>query len=323
MFHLKKRQADLLVALAETQNLHKASVQLHMTQPAASKVLSQLEQEVGYALFERSAMGTVPTAYGVLMIEYARQVLHATRRIQAELSQVQYQAQRTLAIGALPSATLSVVPDLLSALLAQVPDLQVNIEDGIIEPMLEKLSIGRLDIVIGRRTELIDLSGFERIILDYEPMVLVCGLQHPLAQTARLEAGQLHDCTWIFPQAGTYANAKLIELCDSFGLASPNIAIRSSTTMTNVIMLGRENLVAAMPQGIARYFERQHMLHILPLEKTVNFGEVLLFTNKRLAYSPNAALIDHACTLMQQKTAFSRVSPAQQEDTSQRSDPAH
>ena len=309
MFHLKKRQADLLVALAETQNLHKASLQLHMTQPAASKVLSQLEQEIGYPLFERSAQGTAPTAYGSAMIEYARQVLHSTTRIQSQLRQFECGQRCSLAIGSLPSATLSVVPDLLSALIAQVPGVQVSIEDGIIEPLLEKLSIGRLDIVIGRRTELIDLSAFDRIVLDYEPMVLVCGLQHPLAQTRDLQPAQLHDCAWIFPPVGTYANAKLIELCDSFGLTSPTIIIRSSTTMTNVIMLGRENLVAAMPLGIARYFERQNMLRILPLEKTVNFGEVLLFTSKQLVYSPNAALVAQACLLMQQKTAAKRLHP--------------
>lgn len=309
MFFLKKRQADLLVVLAETQNLHKASVQVHMTQPAASKVLSQLEEEIGFPLFERSAVGTVPTACGSLVIEYARQVLHSAQRIQSELVTFAHQRRSKLAIGALPSATLSVVPDLLSALMEQAPGLQVSIEDGIIEPLLEKLSVGRLDIVIGRRTELIDLAAFDRLILDYEPMVLVCGLQHPLAQATVVASAQLQDCTWIFPPEGTYANAKLTELCDKYRLACPNIVIRSSTTMTNVIMLGRENLLAAMPEGIARYFQKQNMVHILPLAKTVNFGEVLLFTNKRSVYSPNAALIASVRDMVQHRMALKHPVP--------------
>jgi len=298
MFFLKKRQADLLVALAETKNLHKASVQVHMTQPAASKVLSQLETEIGFPLFERSAVGTVPTSSGNLVIEYARQILHSAQRVQAELEKIDHQQRRTLAIGALPSATQSVLPDLLSILRLRAPDLLVSIEDGIIEPLLEKLSVGKLDMVIGRRTELLDLTAFDRVILNYEPMVLVCGLQHPLAQTTGLEPARLQGCDWIFPLEGTYADARLINLCDEYGLTNPNIVIRSSTTLTNVIMLGRENLIAAMPQGIARYFKNQNLLHILPLEKTVNFGEVLLFTKRSTVYSPNAALIAEVSDLV-------------------------
>lgn len=298
MFFLKKRQADLLVALAETRNLHKASVQVHMTQPAASKVLSQLETEIGFPLFERSAVGTVPTSSGNLVIEYARQILHSAQRVQAELEKIDHQQRRTLAIGALPSATQSVLPDLLSILRLRAPDLLVSIEDGIIEPLLEKLSVGKLDMVIGRRTELLDLTAFDRVILNYEPMVLVCGLQHPLAQTTGLEPARLQGCDWIFPLEGTYADARLVTLCDEYGLTNPNIVIRSSTTLTNVIMLGRENLIAAMPQGIARYFKNQNLLHILPLEKTVNFGEVLLFTKRSTVYSPNAALIAEVSDLV-------------------------
>ncbi len=299
MFFLKKRQAELLVTLAETQNLHKASLQMHMTQPAASKVLSQLEEEIGFTLFERSATGTMPTASGSLVIEYARQILHSSQRIQSELVKFDHRQRRTLSIGALPSATLSVIPDLISMLRLRVPGLQVNIEDGIIEPLLEKLKIGKLDMVIGRRTELCDLSAFDRVVLNYEPMVLVCGLQHPLAQLSDVGSVQLQDCEWIFPHEGTYANAKLIELCDKYELSNPNIVIRSSITLTNVIMLSRERLIASMPQGIARYFANQKMLHILPLTKTVDFGEVLLLTNKQTVYSANAALVAEVRTLMQ------------------------
>ncbi len=300
MFFLKKRQAELIVALAETENLRKSSEQLHITQPAASKLLAQVEADCGFALFERGANGTVPTESGQLVIAYAREILHSTQRIQHELTRQAGQSQRSLSLGALPSATISIVPELVCRLMDDIEDLQVYIEDGTIQPLLDKLRMGKLDLVIGRCSEHIDLADFHRTFLNYEPMVLVCGRQHPLAARREITPPDLQAADWIFPPADTYADTKLSELCDKYGLTHPRILARSSVTMTNVIMLTRKNLLAALPLGIAQYFVKQGSLRILPIAKTVNFGEFVLFTRKQTIYCPNAALIRKVRSLLEQ-----------------------
>lgn len=298
MFFLKKRQAELIVSLAETANLRRSAELLHMTQPAASKVLAQTEAELGFTLFDRSASGTVPTVFGAMLIPYAREILHSAQRIQDELARLGQSRQRCLKIGALPTATISIVPELVCSLMEHVKGLQVSIEDGTVLPLLEKLRVGKLDLVIGRSSEQIDLTGFNRIILDYEPMVLVCGRQHPLTSKARITSDDLRQCNWIFPPEDTYANLRLIELCDRYGLNQPHILIRSSVTMSNVILLERQNLIAALPLGIAQYFIDQGILHILPTTETVNFGEMVLYTHKDSIYAPNANLINKVCAMM-------------------------
>ncbi|HEY9275125.1 LysR family transcriptional regulator, partial [Achromobacter sp.] len=87
--HLKRRHAELLVALDDERHLGRAAERLHMSQPAASKALAQLEEQVGYALFERGTQGTQPTYAGMVMIRHARNGLGAAQRVAAELRAAQ------------------------------------------------------------------------------------------------------------------------------------------------------------------------------------------------------------------------------------------
>ena len=83
---LKTRQLLLLVALAEEGNIHRAAQVLNMTQPAASKMLKELEEVLEVTLFERLPRGMQPTWYGESMIRHARMVLTNLNHAHDELS---------------------------------------------------------------------------------------------------------------------------------------------------------------------------------------------------------------------------------------------
>ena len=65
---LKTRQLLLVVALADEGSIHRAAAALNMTQPAASKLLRELEESIGAVLFERLPRGMRPTLYGDALI---------------------------------------------------------------------------------------------------------------------------------------------------------------------------------------------------------------------------------------------------------------
>ena len=83
---LKTRQLLLLVALAEEGNIHRASQVLNMTQPAASKLLKDLEDVLEVPLFDRLPRGMRPTWYGETMIRHARVVLASLNQAHEELT---------------------------------------------------------------------------------------------------------------------------------------------------------------------------------------------------------------------------------------------
>jgi DNA-binding transcriptional LysR family regulator len=71
---LRLRHLQVLSSLARTGNLSRSAAALNTTQPALSKWLKELEEDVGLPLFERHARGLRPTSYGEALIEHARRI---------------------------------------------------------------------------------------------------------------------------------------------------------------------------------------------------------------------------------------------------------
>jgi DNA-binding transcriptional LysR family regulator len=75
MLHVRPRQLLLLARLDTHRHLGRAAEAMNISQPAATKLLQQLEDSLGEKLFERLARGMEPTPYGEILIRYARRVL--------------------------------------------------------------------------------------------------------------------------------------------------------------------------------------------------------------------------------------------------------
>src|SRR5690606_40256176 len=103
--HLKPRHITLLLSLERTQHLVRTAEALNMSQPAASKSLAQLEEQIGQTLFERTGTGTRPTAIGELVIAHAKNLAGAADRLANDLKALQLRHQRVLRLGVLPSAS--------------------------------------------------------------------------------------------------------------------------------------------------------------------------------------------------------------------------
>src|SRR5262245_16362840 len=83
---LKTRQIVLLAHLDEERSVLRAAEAAGMTQPAASKLLGELEDALGVRLFERHARGVQPTWYGEILVRHARSVLAELSRAQEEIA---------------------------------------------------------------------------------------------------------------------------------------------------------------------------------------------------------------------------------------------
>ena len=85
LLRLRTRQLLLLTALDAHRNLGRAAQAMSMSQPAATKLLQQLEDTLAVALFNRLARGMEPTAYGEVLIRYAKRVLTDFGSVREEL----------------------------------------------------------------------------------------------------------------------------------------------------------------------------------------------------------------------------------------------
>lgn len=195
---LRLRHLRLVDALAIHANLSRAAEATHMSQPAATQMLRELELLLEATLFERHARGMRITEAGRLLAAHARMAIEALRIATEDLSSLAAQAARPVRIGALDAALVSVLQPAMPRLLARHPQLRLVIEDGTTERLGAGLRSGAFDLVMLRQPARLE-PGHRFIALRNDRMVVIAGISHPAAQRRRLRLRDLADSRWILP----------------------------------------------------------------------------------------------------------------------------
>jgi molybdenum-dependent DNA-binding transcriptional regulator ModE len=127
-FRLKFRQLVLLDALGASQSLRKAAAQTHLTQPAASRAMAELESAFGVQLFERSHSGMAPTVYGNALIQHARRVLFDVQQAHAEIQALRSGSQGVVRLGSLLPPATGLLPKAVGEIKKRLPHLRISLE---------------------------------------------------------------------------------------------------------------------------------------------------------------------------------------------------
>src|SRR3569833_3153473 len=201
---LKLRQLAFLVRLDEERSLSRAAAAADLAQPAASKLLRQIESSLGVKLFERRSRGIEPTCYGEILLRYARLAVSALGLAREEIAALKsgLSGKDTKSTNTEPGTIL--VPSAVARLNQIYPDLHITIELGPSRRLVERLLAGHLDLVVGR---VLDAENADE--LDYEPLcpdephAIIASANHPLAGRTGLQLGSLINEPWIFPPVGS------------------------------------------------------------------------------------------------------------------------
>ena len=160
---LKTRHIVLLVHLDEQRSVLRAAKAANMTQPGASKLLSDLEESLGVQLFKRHARGIEPTQYGEIMMRHARSALAEMDRAQDEIAALRSGLAGQCTIGAVVSAGTSLAPTAVVLLKQQHPRIRVSIEIDNSAALVDRLLKGELDIALARVP---DSHGADELIFE-------------------------------------------------------------------------------------------------------------------------------------------------------------
>jgi DNA-binding transcriptional LysR family regulator len=224
---LRVRHLELLVALADAGTLRAAAIRLHLSQPALSKMLGEIETGFGARLFERSPQGVRANALGDAVVYRARVMLGELSRGKDEVD-----ALRTGATGVLRVGTLSVtsaVPKAVVHLRRGLPAARVQILEGRVRELIQRLLDGELDCVFGAITpELLTSDLLPQLrpeVLLEDELCVLCGADHPLARRRRLHWADLRTAAWVAPPKDTLVRQAFMTAFLNGGLEPPEPAI--------------------------------------------------------------------------------------------------
>lgn len=251
---LKLRHLQLLASLRESSQLGHVAEELGMAQPAASRLLSEIETIVGHAVHERVGRGLALTDVGASLARRAARVLIELRDAEREISGITAGTQGHVRIGSVTGPAMDrVLPALRHARLA-LPDVTAEVYVAPSDLLCEQLLNGRLDFVIGRLPADQSPDIFEARLLETEPVSLLVRRGHHLAGRGDLTPEDLLEFDWVMPGQdailGRTVKARLAEL----GLPLPPQRLSTSSFLLTLAMMQQSNAIAPIARAVAETF---------------------------------------------------------------------
>ncbi|MFH7767162.1 LysR family transcriptional regulator [Acinetobacter sp. BSP-28] len=191
------KQLRTFITILEVENLTKAAAMLNIVQPAVSRQIQMLEEELGVKLFHRSRHGMALTDDGKVLEPYARRILEDIESAKLELT-----ASKGIIRGKVHIGVLSSISELLSTLIMSLikekyPEVQVKISVGYSGHLKEWLEAGDIDLALmydSTPSKLIDLTPLVK-----EPLFLIGSAQSSLQQNKFFELENMENFPLILP----------------------------------------------------------------------------------------------------------------------------
>lgn len=263
---LRSRHIPLLVALGDTSNLNRAAEGLGISQPAASKLLKELEDGLGVTLFERQARGVVPTDYGEALIRHARRMLTSLDDAFAEVSALRDGHRGQVAIGTILSPCADLLPAVIRRARQAYPALEISVRTGSSRDLMADLEAGELDVLVARF-----FAQSQHVGLRFEPLhnERLCVCARPGRAAGRWSLERLRQADWVLPPSGSVLRQEFDDLFRGVGLSPPGRVVNAENLLMVTTLLEGCDMLTVLPRDVLAHYARYGMLEPVALEEGV------------------------------------------------------
>ncbi len=184
--------------VAEHRNISAAARDLGITQPALTKIVSRIEDQVGAKLFDRGPRGVTVTAFGELFLRRMEKVEHEMTHLANEVRARKSGLSGTISLGVGQFWLGHILPVVIARLAETTPGVHIKIFTGAREELLQRLKQGEIDIMLARITD--DLpDGITGEDVAEVRMFIMAREGHPLAKARNVSPEELAEHGWVLP----------------------------------------------------------------------------------------------------------------------------
>ncbi len=270
---LKLRHLQVLAALESAGTVTAAAKAMHMTQPALSHWLSDMEDLVGTPLFIRGRTLELTEA-GCALWRYACRVLGDTARTGEEIEAVKGGVAGHLHIGTILSAAPILLPRAIAALHQRSPKVQIELVEGLLEPLMERVERREIDLIIGPLDVRASRSGLCTEWLMTDTFSVVARRGHPLAELPAPRWEDTDGYPWVLPPPGTLSRVRLDQAVADAGMPPPKPAVETSSLVALLSMLQDRDYIATLASSVAHMYEQLNLISILRMPSRLEFGPI-------------------------------------------------
>lgn len=275
---LKLGHLRILVSLAELGQVTRVAATFHVTQPAISKQIAEVEDALGVPVVRRAGNAVELTGIGRVLVERGREVLRHLELARRDVSALTAGTAGHVRFGAVVTIPQPLISHAVELFTRRAPMASFSFVEATLDRLLKMMDEGELDLALGRNRVTGQLAAMRHEILHHEPFVFVVGTRHGLGNNdAPVTWHDLHDVRWITPMRGSPAFATMAEMLAEHGVSLQRPAIESSSLALNLSLLRGGEFVSILPLSLARRYVQRGAMRVLPLPPLGPLGEAILY----------------------------------------------
>lgn len=240
------RQLEYALAVAEHRHFRRAAAACHVTQPALSAQVAQLEELLGVRIFERNRRSVRVTAAGERILDQMRVCVREVGELEDLAAQLARPGSGPLRLGVIPTIAPYFLPALLPALRREHPDYDLQLWEARTAVLLDRLDRGGLDLLVLA----LPLPGDGRPATELarEPFVLLVGDDHPLAHGPDPDPAALDEEPLLLLAEGHCLRDHVLSACRA--KARPRLRPMHVESLSMLVQMVRNRLgVTLLPAG--------------------------------------------------------------------------
>ncbi|MBY0303877.1 MAG: LysR family transcriptional regulator [Sphingomonas sp.] len=287
------------LAVLETGHFARAAQSLGISQPAISKSIKALEDDLGVRLFERGQFGAEPTRYALRLATRAKLMLAEGRLARAELEAMRGARKGRLAIGAGISFASRILPIAIERYRRRWPGISVSIDVGMSGSLFPALQSGEFDFVVSAPPIALTIDGdLSQEKLFDEVDSIVVGRDHPLLKAPPASLNDIGNYPWLVSgRSGLWDY-----ICASFveaGLRPPRDVVRTDSETLAKGLMNHGPYICLLGRELYALEAEAGLLFEIPLAGFGDIRPALITTRKRsplqLAARNMIAIIRSVC----------------------------
>lgn len=277
------KQLYYFIAIVEADfNMSKASKNLHLSQPALSQTITNLERMENIQLFERSH-GRLQnlTPSGEVLYAHAKEIVEKFSEMMDDLQEESTQLKGNIKIGIPPVVISIVFPEILPKLLSENPKIGFEIKEAGAVELRKDLLLQEIPIAVLLTPTGLDSNTVEEVPLSKDELSAFMSKHHPLATKENLKWSDLHNQPMAIFDSSYMIHHQLLKKF-SAEQVKPLLSLQSASWDLLLNSTRNSNLITVLPSPVADYYSMDEVVRI-DIENPIHW-EVALCRRKQKRY---------------------------------------
>ena len=296
---LRVQHLRFLALLARLGSLTACARALHLSQPAVSNMLKDLESAFGVRLVDRDARGGRLSPAGARVLT---RVTHSLAWLEAALQEAgSPDARPTVRVGLMPIVAYSFMPAVVKGLSAQGGPLRLTFVEATVQRLIELLHEGEIDCVIAMLDSARVPSGLIADLmvapLYQDGLSVACAADHPLLASAPVAHADLLTQEWVLAPQATRTRQVVESSFLGVGLLPPTPLVESGSFHANLALVAQTNMLTAVPSSSLQGYGEAGQVRTLSLVQPLETSAMNFVTHRDVWDTPALQTLYQAMAL--------------------------